>query len=94
MGTISGLNSPLYYLYDLCTCSDLFRLVCILILFYVEKTSSRNFSPKTSDKFMGSTIVLYFSEKKPKAVDLVYGKSVNQLLIGVFCDMYIKLYKK
>ena len=23
MGTISGLKNPLYYLYDLCTCSDL-----------------------------------------------------------------------
>ena len=79
MGTISELNSPLYYLYDLCTYSDLYRLVCILIVFNIGKTNSRNVSPKTSEIFLGSIDVRYFSEmKQKKAIDLVCWKSVNQ----------------
>ena len=77
MCTISKLKGPHYYLYDLCTCSDLFRPVSILIVFHIEKTSSRNSSPKTSDKFMGSTVVGYFSETKQKAANSVIYKSVQ-----------------
>ena len=72
MGTRSRPNFPLI-------CSDLFRYVGILIVFYIEKTSNRNFSSKTSNIFMGSTFVVYLSETKQKEYGqiMVYMKLVN-----------------
>ena len=63
MGMISGFKGPLYYLYDLCTCVDLFRPIFILSCFKERKTNSINFSPTTVTKFLGSTVVGYFRDK-------------------------------
>ena len=78
MGTISGLKGPLYDLYDLCTCRDLFRQMCILSCFKERKTSRRNFIPTTVTKFMANTTIRNFKDKKKKKIRSIQNR-VNQV---------------